>query len=147
MYRWVEHTADLALELHGEDLPGLFAEGLRALAATWLPQVGALDALESLDGELTLHDATLEELMVNLLNESIFMATVRGEVLAPDAMAMGGLIEAVDGGWRLRVPSGPIRRRLPDGRPAGDHLKAATYHGLVVREEAGGWTATVVIDV
>lgn len=146
MYRWVEHTADLALELRAAGPLELLVEGLDALVGTWV-RPAAMAALTSRDGSLDVDEVTLEEIFVNVLNEQIFIASVRGQFIDPEQVAARGRLVAWDGGWRLRVPPGPLYRELPSAEPVGDHLKAATHHGLAIRSGDGGWTATVVIDV
>ena len=145
MHRWIEHTADLALELRARGPMELLTEAIAALAATWLPGEGAA-ATDLLDGEIRMGEPTLEELLVNLMNEQIFQAAVRGVSIDPGQVTARGRLEDTVEGWSLAVPRGPLYRPLPGARSAADHLKAATHHGLEIRS-GDDWTAIVVIHV
>ena len=147
MYHWVEHTADLALEVRADGPLALLVEAIAALTQASQPKGADLDAMEGRSGALDLHEGTLEEILVNLMNEHIFQWSVRGLLMDPVQVARRGHLEDSDGAWTLTVASGLLYRRPRGGRPASDHLKAATHHGLSIQNDDGAWTATVVIDV
>ena len=147
MYRWVDHTADLALEIHADGPLELMVEALAALAEGGLSGGADMASFEGRSGALDMHEATLEEILVNLMNEHIFQWSVRGLLLDPTQVAERGRLESRDGAWMLTVAPGLLYRRLRGGGPTRGHLKAATHHGLALRTEDGRWSATVVIDV
>jgi SHS2 domain-containing protein len=130
MYRWVEHTAELELEIDAPTQEALLAD--------------ALDAFEELvgddpEGEPARHEVVVrgEDPAVRLvewLEELVFLAET--EDFVPERIAS---VEIRDGEVRAEVEG----RR---GRPS--HLvKAVTYHGLQAEERADGWHARVVLDV
>jgi len=140
MHRWVDHTADLALEVRAGGVMDLLGEALAALAGAWGVSAGPLE-----EGELSLEAGTLEELLVGLLNEAIFLAEVQRRCPHPESVAGRGRLESgPGGGLRLTVPWGPLLASLPPNTAV--HVKAATFHGLDVRATAGELSALVVLD-
>jgi SHS2 domain-containing protein len=131
MHRWVDHTAELELELSAQDEAGVFAEALAAVA----------DLLSDADagGELVRREVAVESadrqaLLADWLAELLFLA--ESEDLVPE--------RADD----LRL-DGTSRRAQVQGRRGAvrPYVKAVTYHGLVSERVEGGWCARVVLDV
>ena len=136
-YRLAPHTADLAVEVAGADLAALLANLAWAVAdqyadaAAVAPRVAVPLALAAPDREA---------LVVALANELIYRRDAEGLVLPhlEVAAADGGRLEATARG----EPADPARHALRPG------LKAATWHGLSVRDTpGGGLEAFVVFDV
>jgi SHS2 domain-containing protein len=132
VFRWVEHTAELELQIDAASRESLFAD--------------ALEAFEELVGGDPAGDATRHEvfvlaegpdpasLLVEWIEELVFLAET--EDFVPERLVT---LELGDSELRAEVEG----RR---GRPA--HLvKAVTYHRLAVEERDDGWHATVVLDV
>jgi SHS2 domain-containing protein len=130
MFRWVEHTAELELEIEAPTEAAVFEAALDALA----------ELTGDGDGPPAAHEVALEAderalLLVEWLSELAYLAEAEGFV--PERIAA---LELRDGGLRARV----VGRR---GEPA--HLvKAVTLHRLELREDdTVGWRARVVLDV
>jgi SHS2 domain-containing protein len=132
VYRWVEHTAELKLEIDASTLEELFAD--------------ALDAFEELvggdpAGEPARHEVFVlaegpdpASLLVEWIEELVFLAET--EDFVPERLVS---LQLGDSELRAEVAG----RR---GRPA--HLvKAVTHHDLSVEEREDGWHAGVVLDV
>lgn len=130
MIEIVEHTGELEMRVRAATRERLYGEALRGLA---LEVSGATGAEERRAVELESSGA--DTLLADLLNEAVFLMDVEGFV------ATGLEVERL-GPASLR--GALVGVRDPDLRPL---VKAATYHGLVVREGAGGWEARVVLDV
>ena len=84
----------------------------------------------------------LEFLLVRWLNELIYLVQTEGFVPARAAVTV------------TEGPEGYALRAQLEGRPFDadamgwqGEIKSATFHGLEVRPEAGGWWARVVLDV
>lgn len=138
-----EHTADLALWLQADTLPELYALGVRALAEV---MAGGGPAPEPGDGlgELTWLPLSLEgadeaDLLVQLLNEAVYLLDAEGLL----AVAWDTLEHSPVGlRGRLGVlPVDPARRR------AGEPVKAVTYHQATVEPSGRGFRAHLVLDV
>ncbi len=127
-----EHTGELQLRIDAATLPELFEEAARALSE-------AMGAPRS-DGPLVakriqLDSVDREALLVDWLNELIFLSEV-GKVLFREF-----LVELPSDRHLVARVSGVKVARLRNP------VKAATFHGLTITRRAGGFTATVVLDV
>jgi SHS2 domain-containing protein len=126
----VEHTGELEMRVRAETREGLYGEALRGLALEVSDVAGAGERRAV---ELT--SSGPDTLLADLLNEAIYLMDVEGFV------ATGLEVERL-GPASLR--GALVGARDPDLRPLA---KAATYHGLVVREGPEGWEGRVVLDV
>ena len=130
MYRWVEHTSELELEIEAATVPDVFLEALEAFAELVAEE-------RSADSEWRLievrgdDDATL---LVEWLGELAFLAEREGFV--PER---AGELEPDDGLLRASV-------RGYGGEPR-QLVKAVTLHRLLFEPEGEGWRARVVLDV
>jgi SHS2 domain-containing protein len=131
-HRWIEHTAELQLELHAASEAGIFTEAavaLRELLDDETPQDGAR-AQRSVEAEATDRGA----LLAAWLAELVFLAETDG--LVPDDVR--NLVVGEDSVTAV------VHGRLGEPR----HLvKAVTYHDLELRRDRDGWRGNVVLDV
>jgi SHS2 domain-containing protein len=131
-HNWIEHTAELQLELHAASEAGIFTEAVRALRELLdddIPVDGAR-AQRSVEAEATDRGALLAEWLAEL----VFLAETDG--LVPDDVR--NLVVGEDSVTAV------VHGRL--GAPR--HLvKAVTYHDLELRRDRDGWRGNVVLDV
>lgn len=129
----IEHTADWALRVRGEDLRALFENAARGMA--WLAggeatpgakPVSKLIHLDAPDYETLLVD-WLTELLYWMEDDDLVLAEIRVERV--EALALEAEVQGTA------------------GAAFSKHIKAATYHGLNIRQSEDGWEATVVFDV
>jgi protein archease len=128
MYRFVDHTAELEIELEAESAEGVLGEALRAFAELAGPATG--DALER---RVVVGATDLSALLAGWLEELLFLAETEG--LVPDGahLALSGLeLSAI------------VRGRRGEPRPL---VKAVTLHRLRLKSENGVWRGRVVLDV
>lgn len=128
----VEHTADLALKVHGHSLEEIFANaacGLFSLMAD----------LENLapgvSREVRLEAPDRESLLVDWLNELLYLHEVEGEIYTRfeiETLSSTALSATV---WGIKMTASKLT------------VKAATFHDLEIREAEDGYLATVVFDV
>jgi SHS2 domain-containing protein len=130
MFRWVDHTSELELEIEAPSEESIFAEGLSAVA----------DLAGDADGPPVTREIEVEAddralLLVEWLSELIYLSET--EELVPER------IES------LRLVDGRLRATIEARRGRARHLvKAVTLHRLEVGPDAdGGWRARVVLDV
>lgn len=128
MYRFVEHTAELELELEAGSAEGVLLEALRAFAE--LVGGGTGDAAEF---PVSLSADDLPSLLASWLDELLFLAET--EQLVPESAEVD-----VDG----TALAGVVRGRRGEPRPL---VKAVTLHRLRFRPENGAWRGRVVLDV
>jgi SHS2 domain-containing protein len=127
MYRWVEHTAELELEIEADSEAGVIADAVAAFA-----ELLHDDAGEEIAHEIYLHADDRATQLVELLEELVFLADTAG--FAPE---------------RLREIDLAQKRALVEGHEGSPPplVKAVTYHGLEFRHDDGTWHARVVLDV
>ena len=128
----IEHTADLALRVYGRDMRELFANaacGMFALMAA--PSVEEA----SLQREVSLEATDYEGLLVDWLNELIYLHEVEGETYSQFAIKTLSPTEL-----KAQVTGGPTKIKTRA-------IKAATFHELEVVKTDKGYEATIVFDV
>jgi protein archease len=129
-YRWVEHTAELELEIHGRTEEAMFAQALAAFAEL----MGEGHRGEPVSRQIALAGEERAILLAHWLDELEFLAET--EDLVPDAIERFELGAA---GLRATV-------RCHRGRPRGV-VKGVTYHRLAFERVSEGYRATVILDV
>ncbi len=134
-HRFLDHTSEITLHVGAADWPGLLAEAGRGLAELLLR--GAAPALDSEADwralEVSSHDR--ESLLVDWLNEILYVAETG--LWIPQEIEVE---EVSDIHLKARA-----RGVTVDDSPS--LVKAATFHGLHVRDLAGGLEAEVILDV
>jgi len=137
-HRFLDHTADLAVELAAPSLPALFAEAL--LAFTEAITEPALVA-ERQTYRFELAAASPDLLLVDWLGELLY-AFETDDLLFRRAEI---ILEETPGGLHLTAEA--------HGEPRGERhpikvlIKAVTYHGLEVAHTEEGWRARLVFDI
>jgi SHS2 domain-containing protein len=130
VHRWVEHTAELELELEAPTEEGLFADALTAFAEL----VGRDGAGRAVSHEISVSASDRAALLVEWLGELVFLAET--EDFVPERVAA------------LDLRDGELRATLEGRRGEPAHLvKSVTYHGLELGRAETGWRARVVLDV
>ncbi|HET8977964.1 MAG TPA: archease [Solirubrobacteraceae bacterium] len=132
-YRWVDHTAELELEIRGGTARAVFAEALRAFAELagdgHMPRhAGAVWR------EIVLEANERAVLLAQWLDELAYLAET--EDLVPEAIEA---FDLADSGLRATV-------RGHTGRPR-NVIKGVTYHRLSFARAGDGFRATVILDV
>lgn len=135
-YEYFDVAADVGLSAWGEDLPGC----LRQCALGVFNLIVTIDAIQPLESrEVAARGPSVEALLVNWLNECLYVHDLEGfgvaDVTRPEISAAG--VHALLRG----EPIDPARH------PRGTIVKAATFHGLEVKETPGRVSARVVLDI
>jgi SHS2 domain-containing protein len=133
-YREIEHTADLALRVWGQELSDLFvgaARGMYSLMGV-LNDEGLMPAAWR---EFSLEALDRESLLVDWLNELLFLAEMEGLLFVVfQVEELGGTaLQARAGG----VPAQEVKA----------DVKAATFHDLEIVQDGEGWSTTITFDV
>ena len=132
-HRFVDHTSEVGLEVRAGSFGELLAESARGLASLLLREVSAEASGGTREFEVSSHDR--EALLVDWLNELLFEAEVR--LWIPLEFEMLDVSDT-----RVRARARGVEVDL-----APSIVKAATFHGLQVRETADGFEAEVIFDV
>ncbi len=135
-YRFLEHTADLAVEILGPSPEDLFIHGGEALFA-------ALGRYESprctVERPIEIEANGLEAILHDWLAELNFLHQTKGEVyhrfeirrLDPNRLEGIASGEAID----------------PERHAIDLEIKAVTWHRLEVRQDGQLWRARVILDI
>ena len=138
-YSFVDHTADVAADLAGRTLEELFASAAQALTDTLTDrrEVGRGTA-----DEVAVDAGSLEDLLVDWLNELLYRFEVRNLLVADADVG----VRAAGHRWHLdaTVHGEPFD---PTRHPPRVLVKSATYHGLHIVERDGEWRARIVFDI
>jgi SHS2 domain-containing protein len=128
----IEHTADLALRVYGQDMRELFANAAYGMFALM-----AEPSLEepAREREVSLEATDYESLLVDWLNELIYLHEVEGETYSQFAIETLSPTKL-----KAHVTGGPTQSKTKA-------IKAATFHDLKINETANGFVATIVFDV
>jgi SHS2 domain-containing protein len=132
----LEHTADTGFRARGASIEELFEQAAAALVAIAIDssQTRGLECCE-----IAVRGSDLEELLVNWLNEVLWL--LDGRRFAPAAL---NVLELHDGGLRAAVTGEP---RDDARHPPRIVVKAATFHQLRLANDDGGWVAEVFLDI
>ena len=135
-FEYFDHTGDLGIRLFGESLEDLFQQAGKAFTSIiTLPEKIRLKEEKKI--RVTADDP--EGLLVNWLNEMVFLFDVRGmmfrefEILSVDK----GSVSAIGRGEKYD-PAVHIIKTL---------IKGATHHQLKIAKDHGKWEARVVLDL
>lgn len=139
-YRFIEHTADIAIEASGSSIEELFiaaAEGWKAIALE--------DAITNPAGklELNLVQDSIEELLVNFLDELNFQLNTKKWIFS--AVQLLRIIKE-DSHWKLfSLLKGeyidPVRHEVKV------EIKAVTFHQVEIKKEEDEYKTMVVFDI
>jgi SHS2 domain-containing protein len=129
-YRWVDHTAELELEVDAGTEALVFREAAAALSELLDDGAGGQDVV--IDLELDGDDRAL--LLADWLDELVYLAETDGVVLdTVEGLALG------DHGLRATIRGHRGRRQRL--------VKGITHHRLSFERRGRGFRAVVVIDV
>lgn len=135
-FRLLEHTADIGIEAWGVSREQVFIQAAKGLKRLML---GSSPVNHSQRYAVALDAEDSAELLVAWLNEIVYALEIRE--LAPAAFRINALdrkrLRAEIQGEPLDTTRHEIERQV----------KAATYHQLLMEEEAAGWHARIYLDL
>ena len=136
MYETFDHTADLGLRITAPDLNALFEEAARALFSIIVEGLDTVQPVRCV--EMVLPADELEYLFFDWLKRLLFHFDAEHLLLSQFKVTVD------DQGLKGQAWGEPIDR----GRHVLEHeVKAVTYHGLRVEQDAAGWMAEVIVDI
>jgi SHS2 domain-containing protein len=143
-YRFLDHTADVAVELRAPTRDELFADALVAFTDT-TTDPATVTPREAVRIEVAAEDA--ESLLVEFLDELVYRFEVDGMLFREAEVTIAEHGEAGDGSLHLTAEARG-EPYDPGRHPSRVHVKAITWHGLEVRREPGGsWLGRVIFDI
>lgn len=139
MWRTLDHTADVALEVEAASWPELLAEATRAFGE-WMTGGGLDPALHRTERALEVHGDDHADTWVRYWRELLRLWTVEG-FLAVQARAT-----AAADGMSATARVGCVSAGALDPARCAD-VKAVTWHAARVEPRNGRWTGTIVLDL
>ena len=134
MYRWVDHTSEIELQIEGGSEREVFEEALEALRGLLSERSGAGEVGERASFEVAASAPDLPALLAEWMSELVYLVETEG--LLPERLD------------RLDLDEQSLEADVSGPLSAPSHLvKAVTYHRLAMEERDGTWHATVVLDV
>jgi SHS2 domain-containing protein len=130
MFRWIEHTAELELEITAASKEAVFAEALAAFAEL----VNGDASGEPVERTVTVSAPDDPSLLAEWVGEFVFLAET--EDFVPERPT------------RLEVGRNEVSATVAGHLDEPSHLvKSVTYHRLRLQHSDGAWTAGMVFDV
>ena len=136
-FRFLDHTADVLVEVHAKTLEELLAESGKALFAAMLD----LDRVKPvIQTYFTVSGKNEEELLYNFLEELLVYKDA-------DALAFSRLDVQIRRDNELVADVVAEGERIrPEHNPRAD-VKAISWHDFRVWRDEGGWHARILFDV
>jgi SHS2 domain-containing protein len=137
-YRFLPHTADVAVDAAGRTLPSLFEHSALALfdlvtdRATVRPRRRV---------PIAARGQTREDLLVRFLSEILYLQEVKGWRFRACKVSEVDRFRLVARGSASGEPFDETRH------PRRREVKAITYHQIAIRKRAGAWRVRFVLDV
>ena len=132
----LDHTADIGIIVHGENLKTLYENAGEAFfhLITDLRKVKRrVERRVNIEGE------SLDRLMVDWLSELLYLHDVENLLFKEFNVESVG-----EDGLKATVKGEPFQ----DGvHVIKTEVKAVTYHQIEVRQETGGWRAQIILDL
>ena len=129
----VEHTADLALKVHGHSLKEVF---INAACGLFSLMADLENLAPSVSREVHLEAPDRESLLVDWLNELLYLHEVEEEIYSRfeiENLSSSALSATAWGATKMEASKLTV--------------KAATFHDLEIKKTGDGYLATVVFDV
>jgi len=128
----IDHTADWALRVWGEDLRTLYENAARGMLSLI---GGELLADAPLSRIFELRAGDWETLLVDWLSELLYLIEDESVIITEVAVQ-----RVADLALTAEVRGGP-------GKNLNKHIKAVTYHNLAIQNAPQGYMVTLVFDV
>lgn len=138
-HKFIDHTADIAVEITANSFEELIQESLIAFNESVLDSV---DKKSDEELEIDLQDSSREGLLVSFLNEINYLLTVKRwisksiyEIVLNNEKNNYQLICKIKG------------NRLTDDVDLKEEIKSVTYHQMEIKEMDGQYSTLIVFDI
>ncbi len=140
LYKLIDHTADLGIEINGRTKRELFTKAVLSLMNVLIEETEPVKGKANLrQRTLTVEGSDIADLLVNFLREVLYL--FNGEVL------IIWKCEIMECGNRKLVARLFLESYDKKKHIMKTEIKAVTYHGLSVKRIKTGWKARVIFDV
>lgn len=128
----LEHTADRAIRAYGHTLEELFANAAYGMFSL---MADLEELVPTLDRKFRLEAFDLESLLVNWLNELLYLQEMEGEIYKAFHVNFISPLE-------LEATVSGVK-----AKPHKAKVKAATFHDLSIEKGPEGYVANIIFDV
>jgi protein archease len=135
LFREIEHTGDIGIELEADSRAELFRRAAIAIAQL---MVDTTEVRAQTTRDLLIAGSQDEDLMHDMLSALLQLFLLEAFIWSAAS------IEERDDGLKLQLSGEPFN---PDRHQFYEEIKAVTYHQLSVRRTGGKWRARVIFDV
>ncbi|MDP2967051.1 MAG: archease [bacterium] len=133
-YEILEHKADLKIKVKGSSKEELFLNALLGMEEGLRPETK--ETKEEIKREIKIKSIDLPALLVDFLNEALYLIQVHKEIYRQVKF-----IKFSDKELEAELFSQKVER-------FGEDIKAVTYHDLdIYQKEDGTWEAVVLFDI
>ncbi len=139
-YKYLDHGADIGLEVTSNKLEELFGETGQAIFSLMV-DIDQIQEEESL--ELELSGSDLEDLLYEWLSELLSLSNLKGQVYGKFSNLN---ITETSSGYSLEGAA-EGEKIDPEKHELGTEVKAVTYQGLEINQTEDGWRCRFVVDV
>jgi len=135
-YNQIQHTADLAAEIYGRNLPELFENAAFAMF-DMMADLDGLKAEESV--RIKAEGPDQEGLLISWLNELLYTAYIKRIIFTEFRILSleENNLTAEAKGQKFKEGTNLIK----------SEIKAATYHDVKIEKTGSGYEVTIVFDV
>jgi SHS2 domain-containing protein len=137
-YEVLDHTADVGIKAHGEDLSQAFENAAQGM----FDIISDVEQILSIgEYDVTLSSQDIEQLLVDWLSELLFIHTVKQVLFARFEI----VIKEEHGQWLLKGKA-MGEDYNPEKHPYHTEIKAVTHHMLEIKED-NGYQIRVLFDI
>jgi SHS2 domain-containing protein len=133
---FLDHTADIRMEVRGRTMEELFSNAARGLTSLLVSRASGHAETEI---AVNLAGGDYEELLVDWLREILFQNEVRDFVLLEPR-----IVSLSETGIEARLEGRPVQ---PEQERPNREIKGVTYHGLSIEKTDRGYRARIVFDI
>ncbi len=138
-YKFIEHTADIAVAVSGDSPEELFTASAEAFASSI---AGNIVLPETATHDLTINAATYEELLVEFLNELNYLAEVKKLIFTgSERVAISEKDNIFELAARIKL------HKLEPGYVLDNEIKAITYHQMKIEYKNNLYSTRIVFDI
>ena len=137
LYKLIDHTADLGMEVTGRTKRELFTKAALSLMDIVVERKGTPSGLQ--EKALTIEGSDPADLLINFLREILYLFNAEAVIIGKCEITKCGN-KTLD----ARLWLEPYNKKK---HVMKTEIKAVTYHGLSVERIKNGWRAGVIFDV
>jgi SHS2 domain-containing protein len=138
-FEYFDHTADIGVKAYGETLPRMFENAARGMVGIIYEILEEGGEKVSRNVELTLTEDNREQLLIDWLNEVLFILETEGFI--PTKF---DVTQLTDRSLKALIHGSPLDPRIHRYKT---EVKSTTYHMLEIGRENDIYSGTILFDI